>query len=347
MHPPGDEAFQMLHRRADMAGAALVGIPDHGPLDFGIIREMIRLCREHQVTIWHGHDYKSNALGLIVRWFWPMKLVTTVHGWVQHTRRTPLYYAIDKFCIQRYDEVICVSQDLYEECLRRGVPSPRCHWVHNGIDTEQYRRRQTPLEARRQFRQPLGATVIGAMGRLSEEKGFDLLIRAVSRLLEEGQDIELWIAGEGGQRKELQALIDKLGRPERIRLLGQVDDIHAFFGSLDVFALSSVREGLPNVLLEAMALEVPVVATRIAGIPSLVRDGENGLIVEPGSIDALADGVRRLLIHEPLRLDFAAAARRRIEQVFSFEQRMRKIVAIYDALLARSLAAAPAVATPP
>ena len=333
--PPRDPGLDVLQRRAETAGARLVAIPDYGPLDLNTVREMVRLCRTHRVAIWHGHDYKTNALGLVVQWFWPMKLVTTVHGWVQHTWRTPLYYAIDKFCLRHYDEVICVSQDLYEECLRSGCNARSCHWVHNGIDTNEFRRRRTVTEARRAFRQQASRLVIGAMGRLSKEKGFDVLIRAVARLLNEGFDLELWIAGEGDQRKELQALTDKLGISQHVKLLGHVNDTQSFFESLDVFALSSLREGLPNVLLEALALEAPVVATRIAGIPSLIQHGENGLLVEPEDEDALAAALGRLLRCTEARRAYAAAGRRTIEDAFSFEHRMRRIAGIYDALLAR------------
>jgi glycosyltransferase involved in cell wall biosynthesis len=274
-----------------------------------------------------------------------MKLVTTVHGWVQHTRRTPLYYAIDKLCLRRYDEVVCVAKDLYEECLKIGIAPPRCHWVHNGIDTEQFRRHRPIREVRGQHWHPSSVQVIGAMGRLSEEKGFDILIRAVAHLLNQGFDLELWIAGEGGQRNHLQSLIDRLQTSQRIKLLGHVDDAQAFFESLDIFVLSSVREGLPNVLLEAMALEVPVVATRIAGIPSLIQHDKNGLLVEPANLFALTEGLRRLLGDQPLRKRFSREGRQTIEGSFSFERRMRRIAGIYDALLARSPDAMPAAMT--
>ncbi len=132
---------------------------------------------------------------------------------------------------------------------------------------------------------------------------------------------------------DLEALIDELGRRDSIRLLGHVADTKSFFEALDVFALSSLREGLPNVLLEAMALEAPVLATRINGVPSLIRDGENGLLVEPGSVDSLAAGLRQLLADEPLRRRLSAAARQTIEQSFSFQERMEKIAKIYDGLL--------------
>lgn len=334
LHPPGDEGFRLLERRAEQAEAPLIGIDDRGPLDLRAAWRMVQLCREENVAIWHGHDYKSNALGLLARRWHPMKLVTTVHGWVQHTRRTPLYYRIDKYCLRRYDEVICVSQDLYAECLRLGVRQSRCHLIHNAIDIEDYRRSQEQTSARAQLSVSAGqGLLIGAMGRLSEEKGFDLLIRAVAQLRREGLDVALWIAGEGDCRDRLQSLIEELALGEHVQLLGHVDSPKTFYEAIDIFALSSLREGLPNVLLEAMALETPVLAARIAGVPSLVNDEGNGLLVEPGCVDALADGVRRLLLDEPLRKRLAGQARATIERSFSFQHRMEKIGELYDRVL--------------
>jgi glycosyltransferase involved in cell wall biosynthesis len=105
---------------------------------------------------------------------------------------------------------------------------------------------------------------------------------------------------------------------------------------MDAFVLSSIREGLPNVVLEAMAMETPVIATRTAGVPTLVSDGQTGLLVEPGSVDCLAEGITRLCTDELLANRLAQAARSRIEDQFSFARRMEKIVRIYDEVLQRS-----------
>ena len=344
LHPPADNGFQVLQRRAETACATIIGIPDHGPFDVSVVRQIVRLCRERNVTIWHGHDYKTNALGLLVRRFWPMKLVTTVHGWVHHTRRTPLYYAIDKYCLKRYEEVICVSKDLYEECLKFGVRTARCKLIHNAIDTAEFCRRNAAQDARQKFGAPPKGQVIGAMGRLADEKGFDLLIRAVAELHRHDRQVELWIAGEGPARKKLESLISEMGMTGSVRLLAHVDDVLSFYESLDVFALSSLREGLPNVLLEAMALEVPVVATRIAGIPSLIDDEKSGLLVDAGNVASLAAALDRLIKSAPLRRNLADMGRQRIEASFSFERRMQKIASIYDTLLGRDPASAVEVA---
>jgi glycosyltransferase involved in cell wall biosynthesis len=284
------------------------------------------------VAIWHGHDYKSNALGLLLRRFWRMRLVTTVHGWVHCTRRTPLYYLIDRHCLPRYEGVICVSEDLRQRCLAGGVPAGRCVLIENAIDTAEFSRQLPSEEAKKRLGVPAGRFVIGAAGRLSAEKGFDVLIRSADRLLREGLDVELLIVGEGDQGPALQALISGLGRTGRIRLLGYRPDIKDLYQAMDVFALSSFREGLPNVLLEAMALEVPVVATRIAGIPRLIRDGDNGLLVEPGDGEGLGRALAGLLRDAGLRARLSRAGRRTIEAGYSFQARMEKIRAVYDHL---------------
>jgi glycosyltransferase involved in cell wall biosynthesis len=341
LHPPGDPGFEQLRDKARLWGAPLLPIPDRGPLDWQVLPQLLAICRKERVSVWHGHDYKSNLLGLLLRRFWPMRLVTTVHGWVQHTRRTPLYYWIDRICLPRYERVICVSEDLAEQSVACGVPPDRCVLIENAIDTAEFSRRLPVEEAKKRLGIPPGRLVVGAVGRLSAEKGFDLLIRSVARLLKRGMDLELVIVGEGDQQAPLQALVESLGAGERIQLLGYRSDTRGVYEALDLFALSSLREGLPNVLLEAMALETPVVATRIAGIPRLIRDGENGLLVEPGDEDALTQGLTRLLEDAELRARFRSAGRRTVEARYSFEVRMQKVRALYDGLLQADGALAP------
>ncbi len=334
MHPPGDPGFETLRAKAKQWDATLLSVPDAGPLDWRVVTRFLAICRSERVRIWHGHDYKSNALGLLLRHFWPMRLVTTVHGWVKHTRRTPLYYRIDRLCLPRYERVVCVSPDLFAASRRAGVSRRRCVLIENGIDTDEYRRRCPPAAAPARAGVPAGRLVVGAVGRLSKEKGFDALIRAAGRLLREGLDFEVWIAGTGDRRAALEKLVGESGLGERVRLLGYRSDTIDLYHAMDVFALSSLREGLPNVVLEAMALGVPVVATRVAGVPRLVRDGVEGLVVAPGNEPELAAGLRRLLTDAPLRSRLAAQGRRTIEERYSFRARMEKVRALYDELLA-------------
>jgi glycosyltransferase involved in cell wall biosynthesis len=304
-------------------------------LDFRVAGRFLALCRRERVAVWHGHDYKSNLLGLLLRPFWPMRLVTTVHGWVEYTRRTPLYYGIDRLCLPRYEHVFCVSPDLHEQCLAVGVPPGRCTLLENGIDVEEFRRSRSPAGAKRAAGFPPNRLLIGAVGRLSAEKGFDVLIRAVDRLRRDGLDAGLVLIGEGKEQPALEELAVGLGLGEHVRLLGYRNDPRPLYEAMDVFALSSLREGLPNVLLEALSMEVPAAATRIAGVPRLIRHDENGLLVEPGSVEALAGALGRLLRDAAQRRRLAEEGRATVEADYSFAVRMRKLADLYDTLLGR------------
>jgi glycosyltransferase involved in cell wall biosynthesis len=333
LRPPGDEGFQRLRDRARAWNAPLFEIDDRGPWDAGVVTRLLRLCRKERVSIWHGHDYKSNLIGLVIRRFWPMHLVSTVHGWGKLGPRTPLYYALDRFSLRYYERVVCVSPDLQQMCLHAGVDASRCLLIENAIDIEQFSRRHAVAEAKARLGFPADRLLIGAVGRLSAEKGFDRLIAAATRLLDVGVDLQLIIAGEGEEHERLRHLIDDSTYPDRMQLLGYRSDTIELYQAMDLFALSSLREGLPNVLLEAMAVGVPVVATRIAGIPRLIQHQENGWLVEPDSAADLASGIQTLAVDARLRSRLAYAGRQTIEARYGFEARTEKFRGLFDELL--------------
>ena len=179
-----------------------------------------------------------------------MQLVTTVHGWGVRSWKTPIYHAIDRASLRRHDRVICVSEDLLNQCLDAGVPVDRCSEIENAIDLTAYESLPDAAHARREFNIPDGVPVIGAVGRLSSEKAFEVLIQAVDQLIESGTDAMLVIAGDGPERQSLEQLIQKTGRTDRIRLLGHVSDPRSLFAAMNAFVMTSRSEGLPNVLLE-------------------------------------------------------------------------------------------------
>src|SRR5262249_39778305 len=159
------------------------------------------------------------------------------------------------------------------------------------------------------------------------------LIRAIHQMAGQSLDVMLLLIGEGDARPRLEHLIQELNCGERVRLLGYQNDPRSLYGAMDTFALTSLRGGLPNVLLEAMALEVPVVATRIAGVPRLITHEESGLLVEPGSLKELADGLMRLYNDRALADKLAHAGRQTIDSRYSFQVRMGRIRNLYDELL--------------
>ena len=332
IRPQDDPEYDMIERAKRM-GVDLVDIPERNGFDVGTLGRLAKEIRRFRPDILHAHDYKTNVLtALLGRWF-GIRTVTTMHGYVSRGGRLEVYYRLDRWALRHMDHVIAVSDDLAQMLRELRIPAARRSFIPNAIDHQQFSRRCSIAEARRRLGMDPSRLVIGAVGRLAAEKGFDLLIQAADRLLNAGVDAELVIVGEGADRPRLEALIAHCHRGDRLHLLGHRSEVRDLYEAFDVFALSSLREGLPNVLLEAMALEVPVLATRIAGVPRLIEDGINGLLVQPGSVDELTQALGRLLSDVELRQRLRQAGRETIVQRYSFSARMDKVRAIYDDLL--------------
>jgi glycosyltransferase involved in cell wall biosynthesis len=333
LHPPDDLGVSVLKARAVEAQAEFIGMEDQGPFDLSLVGKLVSLCRERQVAIWHAHDYKTNLLGLLVRRYVPgLKLVTTLHGWVLKTWKTPLYYTLDKITLRHYDAVIAVSPDLRDAAEKWGVREERLHLIYNAIDTGIYCRTLTRDSAKSQLDMSAETVVVGGLGRLSYEKGFDLLIQAADNLVKRGRKLELWIAGEGSERAALERQVADLVEPAvRVVLCGFLKDPRTFLQGLDMFVLSSRREGLPNVILEAMALQVPIVSARVAGVDALIENQVHGLLVEAGSVAQLEEAVETLLDRQRCE-ELVVNSRRRVEQQFDFRVRMQRMARVYDEL---------------
>ena len=237
LHPPNDLGFEELKQRAQSLNAELISVPDRGLKDVTVIARLLRICRERNVSIWHGHDYKSDALGLLLRKFHPMKLVSTVHGWGVRSKKTPLYHAVDRFSLKSYDRVICVSEKLLTECLAAGVPIGNLCEIDNAIDLSSYDSLPDQREARINFGIDPEKPVVVAVGRLSKEKAFDVLIQAFADLLATGFEATLLIAGDGPEHDALQHQIVSLGVEDSVRLIGHVADPRDVYAAADVFAL--------------------------------------------------------------------------------------------------------------
>ena len=330
--PANDPGFDAIRKRAHEANANTLEIDDGGIFDFSMIKKTIRMCRENNVQIWHGHDYKTNLLGWIVSKFHSMRLITTAHGWVDFSGRLPTYYRYEKrWILPRYETVICVSSTVMEQAIAGGTPASKCVLIENAIDHEQFaRKREISVAKLADLDVPVETFLIGSIGRLSQEKGFDLLIDAVAQLINQGQDLQLVIAGEGPEKENLQSQIDRLGMTERIKLLGFCQDTRAFYETLDLFVLSSHREGLPNVVLEAMAVGAPVVATAVDGVPRIITDEHDGKLISAGSAETLRDAISELIAHPEHLASFSQHGLNTIKEKWSFQKRMERVATIYS-----------------
>ncbi|MFG6461613.1 glycosyltransferase family 4 protein [Roseateles sp. DXS20W] len=218
-----------------------------------------------------------------------------------------------------------VSQALVDVLSGWGVPPDKLHVIRNGVDLARFAV-QDAAAARARLGLPLDAPVVLSVGNLFELKGHALLIDAVARLTQAWPTLQLVIAGEGPERERLQQLMHQHGLQARVRLLGAVPnaDLPHWYGAADLFALPSSREGLPNVMLEALACGTPVVATAVGGIPEVLGgQPDAGLLLDERSPAALARAIDAVL-----RRPADASAPRRVAEAYSWEQSTARLAAL-------------------
>jgi colanic acid/amylovoran biosynthesis glycosyltransferase len=222
------------------------------------------------------------------------------------------------------DSVICISEFARSQLMAHAEPVhwPKLHVVHCGADLERYRAadvdRATPF------------TVL-SVGRLVPEKGFPLLIEAFAQVARTRPDIRLVVAGGGPLEPDLRGQVERLGLAERVDFAGYVgqDDMPGYFARCHAFCLPSFAEGVPIVLMEAMATGRPVLTTRIAGIPELVQDGQTGLLVSPGSAAELTAALARLADDAELRERLGQAGRRWVEAEFDARKNAAQLADLF------------------
>jgi glycosyltransferase involved in cell wall biosynthesis len=330
-----DDRDETIRERALAQGIDFVEVRQRHPIDPRAWQEIARIVRDRRVQIVHAHDYKTDLIALAMGRRGGVVPLTTAHGWTGHSwRERRVYYPADKWLIARFPRVIAVSSQIRQELIEAGTKPERIQTILNGIDPALFRRDpQRVARERQRLGLEAGEFAIGAVGRLEPQKRFDILIEAFAATRGRHPELRLLIAGEGSKREALEREIDSRNLGRSCRLLGHCPDISGFYHAIDLLAQSSDYEGTPNAILEAMALEVPVVATNAGGTGELIEHHVHGLIIPPRDPGALADSIASVLGDPPAAGDRVRMARARVERELSFETRQDKLGGIYERLL--------------
>jgi glycosyltransferase involved in cell wall biosynthesis len=328
-----------LRDAAQAAGARFVPLTNVrravGPRDVAGLVELVRLLRRERPDILHASSSKAGVLGRIAGALTGVPIrIFTVHGWAFAAHSglaSRLYRWGDRLVRPLTTVTICVSEREREAGLAAGTcDRDRTVVIANAVD----------VAGARRFR-PAGRErpLIVSVGRLKAPKDFLTLVRALGKLPPDSVDAV--IVGEGPDRGLLEQEIARLGLLGRIRLAGERNDVPELLAGADVFVLPSASEGMPVSVLEAMAAGLPVVASRVGGVPEQVTDGRTGLLVAPGDPDQLAAALGRLVDDGELRLRLGSAARARAEEAFDLEPFRRAHVELYSRELASRRLPAP------
>lgn len=281
------------------------------------------------------HDHKSDVIGYLATRRARVPWLAVAHGYDFSLRRNWLYRLIDLRLLRRAARVIAVSQSLGDELVAAGVPSRLLTIVRNGIDVEAFS--EGAEERGRQWRsraEHVRGPLVVSVGRLDRQKGFEYLVRAAVAVTRALPRACFWIVGDGALRPRLAHQIRELGLDGAVRLLGHQRDVSGVMAAADLVVLSSLWEPLGNVLLEALAVGRPVVATRVGGVPEIVREGETGHLVAPGDPDALARAIVGVLADPGGAARLGERGRQHVARQFNIRDIAAQTAALYREALA-------------
>ncbi|KAB7622854.1 glycosyltransferase [Alkalilimnicola sp. S0819] len=272
------------------------------------------------------HGYKPLALSLTVRSSPPR--IAFSRGWTREDWRIRLYTLLDKFLLRFPDRVVAVAESQRQRLRRIRVPAHKIRVIANACTLDEAPCRTPGDDVRRAMGLPARGPLLLAAGRLSPEKGHRHLLAAMPAILKAHPSAQLLIAGDGPLREELLSGVGGALRAH-VHLPGFCREVHGLFRAADLLVLPSLSEGMPNVLLEAMALELPVVATRVGGVPELLQNGRLGVLVEPASPAALAEACIAALDHPQSCRERAAEARIQVLRTHGSKRQTEKLQALY------------------
>ncbi len=321
-----------LHEVAVKEGIESHVIACKGQIDPTVIASIRKLATRTNADIVHAHGYKADIYNHFALRGSAIPLVSTCHTWYDNNLLVTLYGMADRLVLRNYAAVVAVSDEVKQRLLKAGVREDRIHMVRNGIDLRPFDNATPSLPNAVSEDHP---PIVGLIGRLSIEKGVDIFLHAAAHVLVELPSTKFVVVGEGPDRDKLESLIDELKLRESVSMLGRRDDMPSVYASLDIMVSASRQEGLPMAILEGMASSLPLIATPVGDVPTMVHDGQTGVMVPPENAALLASAIVTLLRNPAQRERLGAAARKLIEDEFSADRMTADYLRVYKEAASR------------
>lgn len=300
----------------------------------GIVLDLHRLMKKKQIHIVRTHRYRSNFYGRIAAFLAGVPtIIASVHD-NYRTDKRPERRIINRMLSHITDKIVAVSEEVKKDIIRYDKIEPsKVVVLPNGIDVERFNPKGNFADIRKEFSIKQGAIVVGFIGRIVPAKGLQYLIDSIPYVNEEFKNIKLLIIGEGSIVARLHEQAKEKKVYDSIIFTGRRRDIPDILSCIDVFVMPSIAEGLPNALLEAMAMGKPIVATEVGGIPEVMKNGVNGLLVPPRDPSALATAMKGLIGNDRLAAQMGDAARDLVLDKFSMRAIAQKWQTLYLSIL--------------
>ena len=323
-----------LIEEARKANLSALAVDCRGLLDRQTVRNIREIIMSRKVDVIHCHDYKACVFGLMAAARLTLQRVATNHLWTRGNLKLRVYEAIEALLYNGFDRVVAVSEIIEQECRPFIWNKDKLTFIPNGINTRRFALANRE-EARRSTRAQLGLKetdlVVGNIARLSIEKDQSMLLQAFKILtgLSTERPCKLLMVGDGPEEHQLLTLARELGIGDQCLFAGVRKDIPQILNCLDVYVQSSRREGLPIIILEAMASEAAIVSTKAGGIPQVITDGEQGRLVEIGDANQLARVLDDVLKNPDERKRLGQRARDTVDRHFSARAMAERYLDVY------------------
>lgn len=313
-------------------------IDENHRLDFASIEKIRSLIDKYSIDILSCHGYKADLYGSILRKFYKcdVRLITMAHGWVTSGFKFQVYYFLDKLAMGYFDKIILVAKGLRRQLWGFMIPEKKIAVINNAIDLDNFTQGQNREVIRQEFNLTGEDKVIGFTGRLSKEKDIETTLYATKEALKSGKNIKFLLAGDGPQKERLKKISKDLGINNRVIFAGYQKDVSKIYRILDLYVSASLREGLPNCLLEAQASGVPCIATDIPGNNDIIKDGINGFLFKPKDYKTLSRKIIDLSEDKDLGNKFVIEGRNMIRSKFSIQNRIKSLESLYSVLMQES-----------
>ncbi|NLP17638.1 MAG: glycosyltransferase family 4 protein [Firmicutes bacterium] len=290
-------------------------------LPTGDLLKLIYFFQEEKIKILHVHGFRAAFWGRVAARLAGVPVVIyTVHNFP--VNRAAIVYGIEGLLANWTTHIITVSGALQGKLIQRGIPSGKVTTIHNGVKAAEVPEAIIKTKTRRYYN-------IGTVGRLVELKGIEYFLRAAATVAAVEPRARFYVIGDGPRRSRLQVLAHKLSLDGVVFFTGHVDNMDRWWQGLDVLVSCSLQEGLGLSILEAMAASIPVVGTRVGGIPELITNGLNGVLVRPRDSQALATAILDLLFNRDWRTSLGRRGREKVLEKFTLEKMVTAVEGIY------------------
>jgi len=312
----------------------VITLRERGQFDWRILTQLQAVMQTMNVDIVHTHDPRTNLVGLFCAWRNGIPVVATVHGWIANTFKRRIYRLADKIILRFFDSIISVSERTRILIRNAWIADHKITVIANALKVELYKIDRAQQEFRRELGLNKKTVLIANIGRLSPEKGHMDFLQAACIVLKTHQNVKFVLIGTGEEQERLEQFVRDNQLMPYVHFAGFRKDMVNVYNSLDLVVQSSYTEGMPNVILEAMLMQVPVIASDVGGTAEVMDNGKYGILNQPGQPIDLAGDITKYLTDPGMYRRLAENGRDSILQRYDHKTRVEKLADVYTRLLA-------------